>query len=180
MKTLGRVINTIFTVAVLVVLALAVLPYIKLPNQIRMYAVASQSMTPTLLKGDLIIVRYEPPYKKNDIVTFTNPAGGKRIDTITHRIIDVEQKNDVVVYKTKGDANNSTDGWKLTSDKILGKFVVKIPLVGNIITFTKTPLGLVLLVILPGTMIAYSELVNITKGIRRMFSKAKSNHETKT
>lgn len=180
MKTFTRVLNAVFTIAVLLVLAMAVVPYIKLPNRIRIYAVASQSMVPALLKGDLIAVRQESNYQTGDIITFSNPSGGKRVDTITHRIIEVGEKSGAAVYKTKGDANNAADGWNLTSDKILGKYVMKVPLVGSIITFSRTPLGLVLLIILPGTMIAYSELLNIAKEIRRLFHKKKPTHETKT
>lgn len=180
MKLFYRILNTVFTIAVLLVLALAVVPYINLPNRIRIYAVASQSMVPTILKGDLIAVRQESSYQTGDIITFSNPSGGKRIDTITHRITEVGEKSGATVYKTKGDANNAADGWNLTSDKVLGKYVLKIPLIGSIITVTRTPLGLILLIILPGTMIAYSELVNITKELRKLFHKKKPTHDTKT
>ena len=91
----------------------------------------------------------------------------------------VAEKNGASVYKTKGDANNATDSWDIAPDKILGKDSFKVPLAGNIITFTKTPLGLVTLIILPGTMIAYSELMNIVKEIKKLFVKGKSDHDTK-
>ena len=83
----------------------------------------------------------------------------------------IDIKRGFTVYRTKGDANNAPDGWELKKSSILGKYVFKIPMIGSIVTFSKTPLGLILLIIFPGTIIAYSEAMNIKKEIKKFFSK---------
>lgn len=79
------------------------------------FEVISGSMSPSIEKWDLILIKEMDNYEVGDVVSF------KYEDAyITHRIVE---KNDET-YITKGDANNTVDT-PITKDKIAGK-VVKI------------------------------------------------------
>ena len=92
-----------------------------------MYRVASGSMIPALMIGDVIIIEKTPFYKVKigDIVTFNRPSGHDKV--IVHRvasIIDDEPKT----IKTKGDANPASipgTDFPITQNEYIGK-VVKI------------------------------------------------------
>ena len=94
--------------------------------------VISGSMQPAMEAGDLIIIKEQARYEKNDIVTYH-----KDQNLITHRIVDVNQSEAV----TKGDANNVSDDPISLSD-IEGKVVLRLPGAGNIILFLRKPTGI--------------------------------------
>lgn len=81
-------------------------------------AVASESMSPTFNKYDIILMQnINRNYKIGDIVIFENP------DTaipITHRIVGINSEG----YQTAGDATGKTDWWKLKKDNIIGKAIL--------------------------------------------------------
>ncbi len=77
------------------------------------FEVISGSMSPTIEKWDLILIKQKDNYEVGDVVSFYNDGA-----YITHRI--VEKNNET--YITKGDANNTVDS-PITKDKIAGKVV---------------------------------------------------------
>ena len=77
--------------------------------------VISNSMNPTLYKGDVIII-YKPKqqeFKVGDILTFTSGS-----TNVTHRIIEITEDGNFI---TQGDANDSPDGNEITYNKTSGK-----------------------------------------------------------
>lgn len=171
MKLLVTIISWVINVFLLSLLALILTSYIHTPFKLRLFGVASQSMYPTLKKGDLIVVKEEKIYKTNDVISFTNPTGVKKSDTVTHRIAKIEDEKGHTVYRTKGDANNKADGWIVREKDILGKIKFSITSVGYVISFSRTPHGFITLVIVPAFIIVYEEVQNIKKEGGRLFSK---------
>lgn len=91
-----------------------------------MIAIGSNSMSPVIRKGDAIL------YKKVDIedveiddILVFNYDGR----VVVHRIIDINEDDKIVIY-TKGDNNEVEDGWKITEDMVIGKYLFKIPFIG--------------------------------------------------
>lgn len=121
-------------------------------------------MEPSLKVGSVIFSRQFPQYNKNDIVTFSPDNDAK--NTVTHRIIDIRDNQ----FITKGDANNTPDIDTISQDKILGRVIFSIPFIGFIVAFAKTQLGLIIFIIIPATLIIYSEVLNIKKEIEKKFS----------
>lgn len=80
-------------------------------------------MYPTLKPGDLIIVSKQSSYKDGDIVAYF--ANEK---VVIHRIINAES----ISITTKGDNNNTEDKEKISKNKIIGKTLFKVPLLGFI------------------------------------------------
>ena len=92
----------------------------------QLIGVASGSMHPTIDKGDAVLVDQNisvEKLQKGDIIAYT------RDDLIIiHRIIDIDVQDDVVIFNTKGDANNADDDLKLRIEDIKGKVI---PIIGN-------------------------------------------------
>ena len=101
------------------------------------FEVASGSMTPTINKEDMVIVKLHSDYKQEDIVTY-NLNG----DFITHRVKKIETST----VTTKGDANNTKDA-PISKDSILGKVVCIIPNFGIWKRVLMSPKVLILLMI---------------------------------
>jgi len=128
---------------------------------IRMLVVKSGSMEPTIKTGALVIDKAESEYQVGEIVTFKDRENPK--ETITHRIVGVETQNNITLFTTQGDANGTPDSTKVTQDRILGKVIIDIPILGYIVAFARTWPGVVVLIIIPAVIIIYDEINNIKK-----------------
>ena len=92
--------------------------------------VGSNSMSPEILKGDVVFIHKTDKedrniIKKNDILAFRS---GNKI--IVHRVYKVLKRNDGVYYVTKGDNNNQADQGVVTPNDVLGKVLFKIKKIG--------------------------------------------------
>lgn len=115
-------------------------------------------MAPTIKTGSLVIVKANPVYMINQVVTFRDPVNPEK--TTTHRIVG-EKKNGNFI--TQGDANNAPDRESVAKERVVGKVIFTIPYLGYVLVFTRTLPGLILLVIIPVTIIIYDEINNIKK-----------------
>lgn len=117
--------------------------------------VASGSMIPTLQVGDIIVVQglspdeiYAAPAPEGDIIVYYKPKGWRDPnDLIVHRAIDVSSRDGKLYFKTHGDANPPGSWEEVPEDYVIGKVLLRIPLVGFITFLMRTPAGI--LVILP-------------------------------
>ena len=109
------------------------------------YIISTESMQPTINKGDAIIIKKinEDNLEIGDIVTF-------KIDKeiITHRIVRIESNGKENVYITKGDNNNITDDFVISYKDIEGKKILKIPYLGNIAEGLKNGIIIILVVLI--------------------------------
>lgn len=78
------------------------------------FEVGSGSMSPTIVSGDIVIVKINDNYDINDIVTYKDKKS-----YVTHRVKMINN-NSIIV---KGDAN-SIDDKRITKDMIIGKVVL--------------------------------------------------------
>jgi len=126
---------------------------------LKTYLVQSGSMTPSIMVGDVILIKKFEFYTINDVVTFKDGEDRR----VTHRIIDIKHEPQGKTYSTKGDANRSGDRQNIKEEQILGKVIFTIPKLGYLINFVKTKVGFGLLVILPAAWIVISELFILAK-----------------
>lgn len=101
------------------------------------YTNISESMKPTIEKGDLVIVSKKNmnTYRVGDIISFYRNYQG-RPEIITHRIHDIGGN----VYITKGDNNPRPDVEVLRPRLIIGEVIAIVPKIGNwIIQYKSTP-----------------------------------------
>lgn len=124
--------------------------------------VASGSMRPTLEVGELILVQgisdasalKAAPNPDGDIIVFRNPRDEGEL--IVHRAINKTLHDDLWYIRTKGDANPTPDPWTgadtwnyMISERLLvGKVVGHVPYLGYIPLYIRTPIGMVILIVL--------------------------------
>lgn len=122
--------------------------YIKKENDInilgfRQYMVATGSMEPQYNIGDLIIIKETPKEKiqVGDVINYISENG---IDTITHRVVGIFEKDGETYYKTKGDNNNGEDPELVNFNQVQGVLVFKISNLGTIITKIISGTGIII------------------------------------
>lgn len=99
---------------------------------IKSFIVASNSMNPSLKKGNLIYTLKSDEYSVGDIVTFKDSVG-----RVTHRITGAREISGEIYYQTKGDANNRTDEELISGENIYGKTFAVLPNIGNALLMIK-------------------------------------------
>ena len=75
------------------------------------FSTATGSMSPTIEKGDIVIVKIDDQVQKNDIITYKSGNA-----FITHRIINIDGESIIA----KGD-NNNTEDEPIQKNAIIGK-----------------------------------------------------------
>jgi signal peptidase len=131
------------------------------------YVVLTASMTPAIAPGDVVIVDSVPArdVAVGDVIVFEQRAGDAI--PITHRVIGVERTAGAPpAFQTKGDANEDADLNLVTPDRLIGRVVFSIPLIGHVIQFVGTPAGFVALVVLPLGLLVVSEVAGLLRAGR--------------
>jgi len=133
----------------------------------QLYAVEGGSMEPNIKKGSVIII--SPTETENlrvgDVITFTSPSDNETV--VTHRIVKINE-GDEITFITRGDANNADDNDLLPANNILGKVHIAIPFIGFLMSFARTKEGLLTLIIIPGVLIIFFEILNLVKASRQL------------
>lgn len=122
--------------------------------------VLSGSMAPTFDTGSIVAVK---PVKfegiqKGDIVTFKNEDDL----TITHRVVEVTDKGLI----TRGDANNGDDTMPVTSDRLIGQVEYSVPLLGYLIEFIRSKVGMLVFLGIPGIYLIISQVMKLFRMIK--------------
>jgi signal peptidase len=127
--------------------------------------VLTPSMTPAVHAGDLVLVHRVSPASLHpgNIITYTNPNHPGQ--TITHRLVRVEQVSGVRNIVTKGDANQVADP-PVPIGRVIGRVAVVTPGLGRVLGWVKTPLGVLLIVVIPGLLVIWHEVGNIRRTLR--------------
>lgn len=115
-------------------------------------------MKPTIPAGSVVFTQKFPAYFNNDVIAFKNGNV-----TVTHRIVNIETKDNNIFYKTQGDANNTPDDKLINNDQISGKAFYHIPYLGEFIVFLKTLPGFLIFIVFPALIYIIFEIINIKK-----------------
>lgn len=109
--------------------------------------VRSESMKPALQMGDVVIMG--PIGSMEDVepgMVIGFEYGG---DAIAHRVVSVDEGG----IQTAGDYTGDPDPWLVTFSDVHGVLLFKVPYLGYISNFSRTPIGWILLIIIPGTLL---------------------------
>lgn len=89
------------------------------------YAIASDSMSPILARGDLVFVKSTDfdSLKENDIIVFQTETG-----PITHRVYSMDKG--MRILRTKADASPYLDALAVSEEMLVGRVIYKLPLLG--------------------------------------------------
>lgn len=131
------------------------------------YIIVSPSMIPNINVQDAIIIgRVDPKdLKQGDIISYLATDSYYSGKVITHRIIGIEESNNQLLFRTKGDNNNVADGVLVSEDNVYGKVLFKIPFLGYVRQFLSTYFGWILCIALPLLYLIMSEVIRVRKMI---------------
>lgn len=174
LKWMNRIVSTILLVLLIGVAGLVVST--KLAGgepQIFGYqikTVLSGSMEPSIQTGSLIAVKTldsdeKENLKADDVITFMETQD----KLVTHRIIDVKQTAETVLYTTQGDNNNGPDREPVLAENVVASYQgFTIPYLGYIASFAQSPNGSLVFFVLPGLLMVGYSFFSIMMAIRKM------------
>lgn len=126
------------------------------------YVVLSGSMEPTISPGDSVVVKSVDPgdIESGDVITYKRSGEST---PVTHRVVEVLDREDGLAFRTAGDANDSPDPQPVPAESVTGEVWFAIPLIGHVVLFANTPTGLGVLVGLPVVAFVVSELYEFVR-----------------
>jgi signal peptidase len=83
----------------------------------------SDSMSPAIVAGDLVIIRAVPAdsIAVGDIVSFRD--SGRNNVLVTHRVVALHQVGDIIGVQSQGDANTAAESWMTPPDAEVGRAI---------------------------------------------------------
>ena len=122
------------------------------------FNVLSESMTPIFFPGDFVISKKVKLNKLEigDIITFKANE-----EVLTHRIVEIEQKDQKRYFITQGDANNIPDLKPVEPNQIMGEYVLSIPKLGRFSEIIQTNPGRIALVLTFVQIVLVQMLISI-------------------
>jgi signal peptidase I len=124
----GRQFRAVVEVALIAALALSVFIGAGIVGNpwYRMVTIEGGSMAPTILRGDLIVVRPAPSKVEPGMILVMTVGG----EVVTHRVVAVNADG---TFVTRGDANSVNDAWGSQQIEVDGLYVTTIPWLGHIL-----------------------------------------------
>lgn len=171
-KAMNKILKSleyILIVSIIIVSIIAIFNFIQLKVLKKEYTnffghsvfkVISDSMAPSIRKGDIIIVKIGTAIKKQDVITYK-----QKNDFITHRVLEIKD----TTFITRGDSNNIGDV-PIPKQDVVGKVVKIFPKLGIWRDIIMTPKIFALLVV---TMVLFSASVKDWTGLKAKYKKYK-------
>lgn len=134
--------------------------------------VLSGSMEPGIKTGAIIAVESVTPeqqgtFKAGEVITYRSIDNPDNL--ITHRIVSVLGSGNNVEYITKGDNNDGQDATPVPSGNVVARYAdFTIPFLGYFLSWVKSTVGIVIVMIIPGIFLVISSFISIYKTIMNM------------
>jgi len=129
----------------------------------RLFIVKTESMTPKLKVGEMIMTKEADDLKPGDIISFYSDDPAIKNQVNTHRIVAIKDGG----FITKGDSNPFVDAYFVRRETVIGKVVFYSKILGAILSFFKKPLFLFLFVILPMAVLTFFDFKSGMKSIKK-------------
>ena len=129
--------------------------------------VLTDSMYPDIKSGDLIICNTAEAedVKVNDVISFFDPAGNGT-SIVTHRVIEIVEEDGEILFRTRGDNNNTEDKELVPAENLVGVYKMRIAGAGHIAMFMQSTAGLIICVVLPIILLVGYDIIR-----RRIYEK---------
>ena len=144
----------VWTLTGVLTAVLIVLAFLFISPSYNTYVVRSESMTPAIDMGDMVVVGPPGGVFGHGVVPGTVVVYRVDDSVVTHRVQSVE--GDYVT--TKGDAVTDPDSQKVHTSQILGAVLLTIPKLGYVSSFVRTRTGWLVLIFIP-TMIVLGLII---------------------
>lgn len=163
MKNIFKVLSILIVLLIGTLVALTTLPEV---GGYKTLVVSTGSMEPNVKQGSLIFIKEVTDPQKGDIITFKLRSDPRTL--VTHRVHEVKDVAGEKQFQTKGDAVPEPDIQFVKRDQLIGKMFLTIPYLGLPITFAKTQLGVIVLIVIPASLIVYEELKKILSEVKKL------------
>ncbi len=122
--------------------------------------------------GDLIIINVDNKgtiYKEGDVISFISLSPESYGKTLTHKIkkVNYSTSGNLLGYTTYGINTGKNDSAVVSPDMIIGSYKGKIPKLGNLFAYLKTPAGYYLSIITPSVLLIIYFSINVGRYIGR-------------
>lgn len=150
--------------------------------------VVSESMQPTINKGDLIAgktltLEEKQALKEQDIITFFADINGDGIKELnTHRIVKVTGTGEDMVFRTKGDnasmypVNVTDDGYNVRLEDVVCTWKegdTQLKGMGSVLGFLQSRIGFLCIVVIPLALFFVYEIVRFVMTIMKVKGEGK-------
>ncbi|MGB3411084.1 MAG: signal peptidase I [Microthrixaceae bacterium] len=105
---------------------------------LRPLVIRSGSMEPTYGVGDVVLVATEPASEISQGQVVTRFDAPETADSLTHRVRQISRAGDNVEVETRGDANDKSEYWSVTSEERVGVVVASVPAIGLLSTSVRS------------------------------------------
>lgn len=151
-KKIVSIVILIIILPILFVNVIILIDSVVNPNEVpgffgyKPFIVLSGSMKDEINSGDLVLTKEIEPekLKKGDIISFKE---GEIV--VTHRIVDIVEKDGETGFVTKGDNNEANDINIVKFENVEGIYLNKIAGLGNVAMFIQTPTGIIISLSIP-------------------------------
>ena len=167
-RIIGIVINVVLVLAIILA---AMATYVSFATTsgnapsvfgLRLHSVQTQSMEPTISKGDLIVskaVKNPKDLKRGDIITYWTVIEGERVLN-THRIVSISEISPgVLAFTTQGDNNTTPDSQYVHQKDVIGTYSFKMSGVGKVFDYLQTSTGFLVVVVVPVMIFLLYQLI---------------------
>lgn len=155
-----------FYIAIIIIIGLLLFALFPIKGNYQIKIVQSGSMEPDIKTGSVVVIKPSDNYAVGDVVTFGKDT--KKDIPTTHRIVGSRAESGIILFTTKGDANEDNDTNEIRQSDIHGKVLFNVPFFGYIIDLARKPLGFAVLIILPAFIVIFDEATKIFKEISRL------------
>jgi signal peptidase I len=126
----------------------------------RVYLVPNSSTASEFDNGTMILLREADPAQIEAGDTIA--TGSLRSGALTFLYVARKETAGETFYTTRGSAGSSSLG-SVSAANIAGKVDYAVPYIGYLLSFSQTRCGLLVLLLIPGTLVILVELLNIYK-----------------
>ena len=134
------------------------------------YTIVTESMVPKYKVFDMVLAKKVDinSLKIGDDVVYLGKEGSFNGKIVTHQIIDIENKNNNLLFHTKGIANIVEDP-VVGADQIYGKVITKLGILSFLSKIVSNQYGFYFIIIVPAVILVFQVFVDV------MNSKKKSD-----
>lgn len=148
MKAIGRGAGYVLWLAALLVALLLAAAFVPSLFGLESLVVSSGSMSPAMPVGTVALTREvdSRSISTGDIISYRRRGFA---ETTTHRVANVKVDGSQVVFTTKGDANGAPDPEPVIVEDRIHRVEYVVPAAGYVVRYARTPLGAVVLFLVP-------------------------------
>ena len=168
---LNKVVNAILVIAIVFAALTTYISFVSTSGNgvpsilgVSPFSIKTESMYPTLKPGDLIFSTSvdTEDLRVNDVITYWTVINGERVLN-THRITDIYDGGNHLIFATKGDNNTAADALTVHESEVVGKYAFRIGGIGKVFDYLQTSTGFLIVVVVPVFMFFVYHLVQFFK-----------------